>query len=218
PAPLISLNDRGGILRRAEILGRNGAVRIAVDIPPQAGSRFARAQPGATQPKPIRVNAGTSPGGYRPVNPPYYNPETGQPAVNPPIPVSTRPSTSTSSGSTPTLVQSTINQVDVIRMQYAGEIGYLREPNGNFRFIGARAPSQAQKELLDSLGALSSSLTALRANIGNSLTQRNSALHVQEDAQNVQRIWLQVPLSADLNRKWSAAYQDLGTLLNSTAR
>jgi hypothetical protein len=103
-------------------------------------------------------------------------------------------------------------------MQYAGDIGYLREPNGNFRFIGARAPSQAQKQLLDSLGALISSLTTLRDNIGNSLTQRNSALRVQEDAQNVQRVWLQVPLSADLNRKWGTAYRDIGTLLNSTAR
>ncbi|MEO6725949.1 MAG: hypothetical protein ABIP14_11700 [Blastocatellia bacterium] len=212
PAPLICLNDRGGTLRRAEILGRNGAVRIAVEIPAQVGSRFARAQPRAIQPRPIPVNAG----GYRPGNPPYYNTETRQPtAVNPPIPSSTRPS---SSASSPTLVQSVINQVDVIRMQYAGEIGYLREPNGNFRFIGARAPSQAQKQLLDSLGALLSSLTTLRGNLGNSLTQRNSALRVQEDAQNIQRVWLQVPLSADLNGKWSLAYRDLGTLLNSTAR
>jgi hypothetical protein len=210
PAPLVCLNDRGGTLRRAEILGKNGAVRIAVEIPTQIGSRFARAQPRAVQPRPIPVNAG----GYRPVNPPYYNTDVRQPAVSPPRPSST----GTSPGSTPTLLQSVINQVDVIRMQYAGDIGYLREPDGNFRFIGARAPSQAQKQLLDSLGALSSSLTALRANIGNSLTQRNSALRVQEDAQNVQRVWLQVPLSADLNRKWSAAYQDLGTLLNSTAR
>ncbi|MDQ3009568.1 MAG: hypothetical protein M3X11_02540 [Acidobacteriota bacterium] len=212
PAPLICLNDRGGTLRRAEILGRNGAVRIALDIPAQVGSRFARAQPRAVQPRPIPVNAG----GYRPSNPPYYNTETSQPiTVNPPIPSSTRPS---SSASSPTLVQSVINQVDVIRMQYAGEIGYLREPNGNFRFIGARAPSQAQKQLLDSLGALLSSLTTLRANLGNSLTQRNSALRVQEDAQNTQRVWLQVPLSADLNSKWSLAYRDIGTLLNSTAR
>ena len=179
-----------------------------MEIPNQVGSRFARAQSRAVQPRPIPVNAG----GYRPSNPPYYNTEIRQPIpVNPPL-------SSSTGASSPTLVQSVINQVDVIRMQYAGEIGYLREPGGNFRFIGARAPSQAQKQLLDSLGALLSSLNTLRANLGNSLTQRNSALRVQEDAQNIQRVWLQVPLSAGLNNKWSAAYRDIGTLLNSTAR
>ncbi len=212
PAPLICLNDRNFTLRRAEILGRNGAVRIAVDIPPQAGSRFARAQGQSVRPRPIPVNNG----GYRPTNAPYYNTETRQPATgNPPIPSS---SGSSNSGSGSPLVQNVINQVDVIRMQYAGEIGYLREPSGNFRFIGARAPSQAQKQLLDSLGALLSSLTTLRGNLGNSLTQRNSALRVQEDAQNVHRVWLQVPLGADLNGKWNSAYRDIGALLNSTAR
>jgi len=211
PAPLICLNDRDGSLRRAEILGKNGAVRIIVDIPNQVGSRFARAQSQTTRPRPIPVNTG----GYPTTNAPYYNPETRQPtSVNPPIPSAG----STGSGAGSVQVQNVINQLDVIRMQYAGEIGYLREPNGNFRFIGARAPSQAQKQLLDGLGALLSSLTTLRGNLGNSLTQRNSALRVQEDAQNVQRVWLQVPLSADLNGKWNAAYRDIGTLLNSTAR
>lgn len=211
PAPLICLNDRDGSLRRAEILGKNGTVRIVVDIPNQAGSRFARAQGQSARPRPIPVNTG----GYQPTNAPYYNPETRQPtSVNPPIPTNG----SISSGVGSTQVQNVINQLDVIRMQYAGEIGYLREPNGNFRFIGARTPSQAQKQLLDGLGALLNSLTTLRGNLGNSLTQRNSALRVQEDAQNVQRVWQQVPLSADLNGKWNAAYRDIGTLLNSTAR
>jgi hypothetical protein len=226
PAPLVCLNDRAGILRRVEILGRNGAVRIVADVPPTVGTRFARATPRVVQPRPIPVNPGGS-GAYRPINPPYYNQEIGQPGVRQP-PIATAPiatgsvpppvsGTTAAPGTAPALTQSVINQVEVIRMQYAGDIGYLREANGNFRFIGARPPTQAQKDLLDNLGALLNSLTTLRANLG-SPSQRSSALRVQEDAQSAQRLWLQVPLSADLNRKWSAAYRDTGTLLNSTAR
>ena len=225
PAPLICLNDRGGILRRVEILGRNGAVRIVADVPPTVGTRFARATPRAVQPRPIPVNPSGS-GAYRPINPPYYNQEIGRPGASQP-PIATAPipagsipppvSGTVVSGTAPAVTQSAINQVEVIRMQYAGDIGYLREANGNFRFIGARPPTQAQKDLLDNLGALLNSLTTLRANLG-SPSQRSSALRVQEDAQSAQRLWMQVPLSADLNRKWSAAYRDIGTLLNSTAR
>ena len=168
------------------------------------------------------MNPGGS-GAYRPINPPYYNQEVGRPvASQPPIPtgsVALPPVSGATAapGTAPALTQSAINQVEVIRMQYAGDIGYLREANGNFRFIGARPPTQAQKDLLDNLGALLNSLTTLRANLGGP-SQRSSALRVQEDAQSAQRLWLQVPLSADLNRKWSAAYRDIGTVLNSTAR
>lgn len=220
PAPEICLNDRNGTLRQAEILGKNGVVWITVDIPSRPGTSFARAQyrpstssggytGGSSGGSPSGGYSGSYPGSY----PPNYNPETGRPT---PTPIPVQPGGTSSSLST--LSQSAVNQVEVIRSQYAPSIGYFLEANGNYRFIGQRQPTQDQRQLLDNLGALLNSLRELRTNISNPYTRRNNALRVQEDVRSTQQTWLRVPLDASLNGKWNAAYRDITTLVNEAQR
>lgn len=204
-APEICEDDRNGSLRRAEILDKNGRVKVAVDIPTRAGeTRSARASDTSA--------GGSGSGGYSPQNPPYYNrPTTNPPVINPPT-----TNSPTSSAPPPALAQSVVNQVEVIRAQYSAILGYFLEADGNYRFIGSRQPTTDQRQLLDSLGSLLNSLRELRANASNPYTRRNSALRVQEDVKNTQQVWLRVPMDASLNTKWTAAYRDINTLLGST--
>ena len=209
PAQEICLNDRGGTLRRAEILGKNGVVRVAVNIPAQPGSSFARAQ-ARSQNTYSGNNSGYSPGYY----PPNYNPETGG-TVPPPRPVNQPTPTPTGVS---TLAQNVVSQVELIRTQYAGVTGYFLNADGSYRFIGARQPTQDQQQLMDSLGSLLNSLRELRANASNPYTRRNSALKVQEDLRATQQLWNRVRLDASLNNRWTAVSRDIDTLLNQTLR
>lgn len=214
PAPEICLDDRGRSIQRAQLLDRTGRVRITVDIPSQAGTqRYARAQTTV-----VNGSTGASTGytpntgtGYTPVTtPPVYTPPTtSQPDIG------TQP---VSSSSISTMAENAAKQVEVIRFQYAANLGYLVNTDGSTTFIGARQPTAEQKQLFDSMGALLNSLRNLRANAPNPNTMRSSALRVQEDFNTTHQIWLRVPLDADLNRKWNNVYRDITTLLNSALR
>lgn len=206
PAPEICLDDRGRSIQRAQLLDKNGRVRLTVEIPSQAGTqRYARAQNTAAN------NGGGTGSVYTPANPtPVVNPPTtsqpdyGTPAV---------PSSSISM-----MAENAAKQVEVIRFQYAGALGYLINTDGSTNFIGPRQPTAEQQQLFGSLGSLLNSLRNLRANASNPNTLRSSALKVQEDFTTTHQIWLRVPLDADLNRKWNTAYRDITTLLNSSLR
>jgi hypothetical protein len=223
PAQEICFNDSFGSLRRVEVLGKGGAVRVALEIPSQPGTNFARAGTNTTQPRPRPVtqtpypagtSAGTSGGYYPGTYPPNYNPETGQ-TVPPPRPVGQSPSSSTNVS---TLAQDVVRQVETIRIQYAIAVGYILDTNGAYRVGGARQPTQDQQQLMDSLGSLLNDLRELRANASNPYTRRNGAVKVQESLRTTQQLWNRVRLDANLNNRWNTASRDINTLLNQTLR
>lgn len=214
PAQEICFDDNYGSLRRIEVLGKNGSVKVALEVPPQPGANFARAQVRprpVSQPTPV---SGSSSGYYPGAYPPNYNPETGQ-TVPAPRPVGQQPSSSTNVS---TLSQEVVRQIETIRIQYAITVGYVLDTNGTYRVGGARQPTQDQQQLMDSLGSLLNDLRELRANASNQYTRRNSALRTQESLRSTQQLWNRVRLDANLNNRWNTASRDINTLLNQTLR
>jgi hypothetical protein len=214
PAQEICFNDSYGSLRRVEVLGKNGSVRVALEVPAQPGTNFARAQ---VRPRPVSQPSytnGSSSGYYPGTYPPNYNPETGQ-TVPAPRPVGQQPSSSTNVS---TLSQEVVRQIETIRIQYAITVGYVLDTNGTYRVGGARQPTRDQQQLMDSLGSLLNDLRELRANASNPYTRRNSALRAQESLRSTQQLWNRVRLDANLNNRWNTAARDINTLLNQTLR
>lgn len=214
PAQEVCFNDSFGSLRRVEVLGKNGSVRVALEIPSQPGTNFGRAQ---TRPRPVSPNPypSSSSGVYNPgTYPPNYNPETGQ-TIPAPRPVGQQSTTSTNMS---TLAQDVVRQVETIRVQYAITTGYILDTNGTYRTGGARQPTQDQRQLMDSLGSLINDLRELRANVSNPYTRRNSAVKVQENLRSTQQLWNRVRLDANLNNRWNTSVRDINALLNQTLR
>jgi len=205
PAPEMCMDDRSRLLRRAEFLDRSGRVRFAIEIPSQAGSRYGRTS--ATTQVTTPVYTPTTP--TTTIPPVYTPPTTSQPDIGTP----SAPPSSISA-----MAENAAKQVEVIRYQYAGVLGYLINSDGTTTFIGPRQPTNEQQQLFSSMGALLNSLQSLRTNASNPASMRSSALRVQEDFNNTHQIWLRVPLDADLNRKWNNVYRDITTLLNSALR
>ncbi len=203
PAPEICLDDRGRSIQRAQLLDKSGRVRLTVDIPSQAGAqRYARVSATTTTPGTNTGTPGIPSPGFTPPTP--SQPDIGTPSV---------PTSSIS-----TMADNAAKQVEVIRFQYAANLGYLINTDGSTTFIGARQPTAEQQQLFSSMGALLNSLRNLRANASNPNTMRTSALKVQEDFNTTHQIWLRVPLDSNLNSKWNNVYRDITILLNSALR
>ena len=211
PAQEICFTDSFGSLRRVEVLGKNGAVRIALDVPTQPGTNFGRPQIGSRPSSPPPTTG--TPGGYYPgYYPPNYNPETGRTEPSTP----SRPTGSDRELSV--MAQDVLKQVEALRVQYAIGVGYIQNTDGTYRTGGARQPTQDQRQLMDSLGSLINDLRELRTNAANAFLRRNSALKVQESLRSTQQLWSRVRVNAMLDNNWNAAVANVNALLNRTLR
>lgn len=215
PVPEICLDDKSGLLRRAEFMDRRGRSSFIVEIPYQPGSRYGRAP--VSSPYNAGTGTGTSyPGTSNPTS--SYPPSTIPTGTAPPI--ATQPGTSLPAPTTTIAVQaqSAAAKVDYIRRQYANELGYMIDRNGGSTFIGPQAPTTDQKQYFDGLMALYASLVKVQTGSSDASTVRSNARKVQEDAEFSNQAWRRVRLSADLNNRWQVAYAEIGQLLNVALR
>ncbi|MBS1791150.1 MAG: hypothetical protein JST85_25795 [Acidobacteria bacterium] len=213
PVPEICLDDKSGLLRRAEFMDRRGRSSFTVEIPYQPGSRYGRA-PVSTQ-----YNAGTGtsyPGTSYPTT--NYPPSTIPTGTVPPV--ATQPGTSQPVPTTTIAAQaqSAAAKVDYIRRQYANDLGYMIDRNGGATFIGAQAPTTDQKQYFDGLMSLYASLVKLQTGSSDASTVRSNARKVQEDAELSNQAWRRVRLSADMNNRWQVAYAEINSLLSVALR
>ncbi len=214
PAQEICFNDSYGALRRIEVLGKNGASRIVLDVPSSPGTVFDRTQNGQRSSQPVYSTYPPPPNTYNPGSyPTGYNPETGR--VEPSTPTS-KPQGSDRELSA--LAQDVLKQVETLRVQYAITVGYVVGTDGVYRTGGVRQPTTDQRQLMDSLGSLINDLRELRSNATNAFLRRNSALKVQESLRSTQTLWTRARLDGTLTSNWNAAVANINTLLDRTSR
>ncbi len=197
PSPEVCLEDRGGVIRQAELLDRNGRAVLRVSIPTQIGtSNYAYVQSLPAGGSAGGVGSIPSNGGTQPTN-------------------GGTPSPTTSIGG---MAQSASAKLDVLRYEYAASIGYRIGSDGTVSFIGTQKPTLEQEQFLSALGALRSSLASLRANAANPNLIRSSAQRVQEDLNLTHQIWQRVRLDASLNNRWSTVRTEISTMVNAALR
>ncbi|HQR31330.1 MAG TPA: hypothetical protein PLK30_01240 [Blastocatellia bacterium] len=209
PVPEICLDDKSGLLRRAEFMDKYGRSSFSVEIPYQPGTRYGRAPASAP------YNAGNSGTNYS--TPGYPNGT---------IPVGTTPPTTNQPGTslpTPTTsiavqAQSAAAKVDYIRRQYANDLGYMINRTGPPTFIGQQPPSADQKQFFDGLMALHASLLRLQTGATDANSVRSNARRVQEDAELTNQTWKRVRLDSNMNSRWQAAYAEINSLLGVALR
>ncbi|MBP6821839.1 MAG: hypothetical protein KA368_09860 [Acidobacteria bacterium] len=209
PVPEICLDDRSGLLRRADMMDRYGRRLFSVDIPYQPGNRYARAPVAPANPG-TSYSGTTNPGASYPgaTNPPVYTPpSTGQQG-------GTQPPAS----SLAAMAQSAAQKVDVIRRQYGNDLNYMIDRNGQATFFGTQPPAAEQKQFFDGLMALHASLLKLQTGASDANTSRVNAQKVQEDANFTNQAWRRVRLDANTNNRWSAAYTEISSLLSVALR
>jgi len=201
PVPEICLNDPGRIIRRVEFMDRSGRSSFFVDAPYQPGSNYGRAPasspygPGTGYP-PSTIPAGSTP------------PVTSQPGTLPSTPTTT----------IAMMAQSAAAKVDLIRRQYANDLGYLIDRNNQVTFIGAQQPTTEQKNFFDGLMVLHASLLRLQTGSSDATTVRNNARKVQEDAEFANGAWQRVRLDSTMNSRWQTAYAEIRSLLSVALR
>ncbi len=216
PVPEICLDDKSGLLRRAEFMDRHGRSSFTVEIPYQPGNRYGKAPVSAP------YNAGTNypqsggysnSGGYPPSGiptgtTPVTNPGTSQPVTSVPAPTS----------SIGAMAQSAAGKVDYIRREYAGQLGYMIDRNNQATFIGAQQPSTDQRQFFEGLMALHASLLRLQTSSSDVNTTRSNGQRVQEDANFTNQAWRRVRLDTNLNNRWQTVYGEITTLLSAALR
>lgn len=210
PVPEICLDDRSGLLRRADLMDKYGRRLFSVEIPYQPGNRYARA-PVAPANSGTSYPGTTNPGASYPgaTNPPVYTPpSTGQQQGGTQLPAS----------SLAAMAQSAAQKVDVIRRQYGNDLNYMIDRNGQATFFGAQPPAAEQKQFFDGLMALYASLLKLQTGASDANTSRVNAQKVQEDANFTNQAWRRVRLDANMNNRWSAAYAEINSLLSVALR
>lgn len=195
PVPEICLEDRSGLLRRAEFMDKYGRRSFSVEIPRQPGQQYGKAPATSSYPG----NPGT-------INPPF--PVSGQPG-------GTLPPPSSSFG---TLAQSAAQKVDAIRRQYANDLGYMIDRNNQTTFIGVQRPGPEQQQFFDGLMALHASLIRLQGSSSDANIVRSNAQRVQDDVNLTNQAWRNVRLDSNLNNRWQAAYAEINSLLNLALR
>ncbi|MGH9800440.1 MAG: hypothetical protein ACRD82_08765 [Blastocatellia bacterium] len=195
PVPEICLDDPGRVIRRIEFMDKFGRLSFPVDVPSQPGSRYMRA--------PIApVNPGT--GTITPNNPPVIT----QPGTQPQLPT----------GSVAGMAQSSAQKVDVIRRQYANDLGYMIDRNGQATFFGQQQPTVDQKLFFEGLMTLYSSLLKLQNGSPDAATIRTNAQKVQEDANFTNQAWRRIRLDPNLNNRWNIAYAEINSMLSVAYR
>ena len=216
PVPEICLDDKSGLLRRAEFMDKHGRSSFSVEIPYQPGNRYGRA-PAST---PYNTGTGSAPyntgtgssnsGGYPPSGiPTGSTPGTTSPGTSLPPPTS----------SLAVMAKSAADKVDVIRGTYAPQVGYyINRSNNTATFVGSQQPTTDQKQFFDGLMALYGSLLRLQNSSSDANTVRTNAQRVQEDANFTNQAWRRVSLDANLNSRWQAAYAEINTLLSAASR
>ena len=216
PVPEICLDDKSGLLRRAEFMDKHGRSSFSVEIPYQPGNRYGRA-PAST---PYNTGTGSAPyntgtgssnsGGYPPSGiPTGSTPGTTSPGTSLPPPTS----------SLAVMAKSAADKVDVIRGTYAPQVGYyINRSNNTATFVGSQQPTTDQKQFFDGLMALYGSLLRLQNSSSDANTVHTNAQRVQEDANFTNQAWRRVSLDANLNSRWQAAYAEINTLLSAASR
>ena len=214
PVPEICLDDKSGLLRRAEFMDRYGRSSFTVEIPYQPGSRYGKAPVSAP------YNAGTN---YPNTNYPTTNyPPSGIPTGTTPVtnPGTSRPGTSVPAptSSIGVMAQSAAGKVDYIRREYAGQLGYMIDRNNQATFIGAQQPSTDQRQFFEGLMALHASLLRLQTGSSDVNTVRSNGQRVQEDANFTNQAWRRVRLDTNLNNRWQTVYAEISTLSGAALR
>jgi hypothetical protein len=211
-APAICVEDRNSAIRRIIIHGSNGARYLSIgqgatSARVESNSQYAPSNPQSSYPPPISqtrprlrpsVSSGSPRGSYDDFLPPQ-----------------------SPTGNLASLAGKTANQVEVVKALYAGQIGLWMDEQGS-QLPGTRTATPTERQLYETLISLQTSSRSLASPLSGSSRLR-AGQQLQRDTQSAQQLWQRVRssnsvITADLDRRWQDAYNNLRALSAAATR
>ncbi|HKQ79519.1 MAG TPA: hypothetical protein VJ810_37850 [Blastocatellia bacterium] len=211
-APAICIEDRNSEIRRIVVHGQNGDRYLTIGT----GSTAAQLDPSgrsssSSQPFPSpteRARPGPSDGSMGNI---FTQPTPSNGA--------TYDSTSTVSQ----LATRTANDLEVLRSNYAANVGLWMRGDGTGETFGDRRPTPTQQQLFDALTYLQNSTRTMAQTANDASNRQRAAQQLQRDTQRTEQLWQTVRSSSsaitrDLDGQWQRALNNLRSLISSASR
>jgi opacity protein-like surface antigen len=208
-APAICVEDRNSQIRRIIIRGLNGAryLTIGQGVTSAKAEAYSQAAPPIRQPyypprsqsTRRRSSAGPSDGSFGVLPPP-----------------------ASSTGNLSSLAKQVVNQIELLRANYAAAVGLWMNNDGTAESFGSRTTSPTERQLYDTLTYLLTSARNLAAPSSDAFNRQRAGRQLQADTQTAQQMWQRVKstgvISPELDRQWQNTLSSLRALSSAALR